>query len=308
MMKKTIVFILEVILVVLLVDVAFGLFCGFYIKKKGMSGDFASIDYVIRHCDEDIVFLGSSVVVNSIIPQMLEDSLHVTCYNGGANGQLLPFTETMVDCILSRYKPRFIVFGVRPDELFGKDVGERYKVLNPYYGMGFSMIDSCLCEKNKSDKFLLYSNLYKYNTIWWRMLLNEFVSPDETIDKGYIAKELPLEYPKMMKSTEIRKHVEKNRKKGFCSMIDKCRENGVEVIVFFPPELVDIKSTPDVGIKTIEKICREKKVLCLNDLSDSVFMSRNDWFYDNLHLNKNGAVEYTKQFIKETRTKIVNDD
>ena len=78
----------------LIVDYLFGLLVKYQIKK-GLPGDYKPIEYALKECNEDILILGNSIVINSLKPSIIEDSLGMTCYNAGASGQTLYYYHTI---------------------------------------------------------------------------------------------------------------------------------------------------------------------------------------------------------------------
>ncbi len=298
-MKKFLSFVFSCLVIVLLVDVLFGTFCNWYVKDKPLPGDYENVDYLIKRSTDDVIILGSSIALNSLMPTIVEDSLGMTCFNGGANGQTLTFYDTMVECILARHKPKMIVLGLKNEELAGTGVGGRYNFLVPYYDKGYSMIDSCLKARDKYEPYLLKSNLYRYNTIWWRILLYHFITPGEPGEKGFVAKGIPSFYPTLYKK-EVSTQISNQRKEEFRSMVERCRNAGVQLVAYFPPNYYKY-SGKSATINYVENYCKEHNIPCFDDSQDAEFLKNKEWFYDNVHLNKNGAVIYTEHFIAELK-------
>ena len=101
-MKRIIKFAVIVFIVIIITDILVGFGCRFYINNHRLSGEFGEIDYIVNKSDEDIIILGSSVALNGINPNIITDSLRASCYNGGANGQILPYYEALLECIVKR--------------------------------------------------------------------------------------------------------------------------------------------------------------------------------------------------------------
>ncbi len=298
-MKKLMVFIVTCMALVVLADFVFGAFCNWYVKNKSLPGDYESVDYLIKRSNDDVVILGSSIALNSLMPTIIEDSLGMSCYNGGANGQALPFYDSMIECLLTRYKPKMIILGMRPSELEGSGVGGRYNFLVPYYDKGYHMIDSCLESKDRYEPYLLKSNLYRYNTIWWRILLYHFITPGEPGEKGFVAKGIPSVFPTLY-DNEVNGNITKSRMDEFINMAERCRKNGVKLVVYFPPQYYKFNRN-STTIQFVEKYCQEHNIPCFDDSQNPDFLNHKEWFYDNVHLNKDGAPIYTKIFMDNLR-------
>lgn len=91
----------------------------------------------------------------------------------GCNAQNIIFFRCMIDGLLEHHRPRGVILALQPDDLSDDHIG-RIELLNPYYGRN-PVIDSALVLQNdgKGSAFLR-SNLYKYNTVWFRIFLQSF--------------------------------------------------------------------------------------------------------------------------------------
>lgn len=297
-MRKLFSFFVAVVALLIAIDLLFGYLSDVYVKKYGLHGDYKSVEYVIKECKDDVLLIGSSVVINSLMPTVIEDSLGVTCFNTGANSQTLPYFHTILNCILRRYTPKMIVLGLRPDELSGEDIG-RYNLLVPYYHTGINEIDSILESQDKREIYLLQSNLYRYNTIWFRILLYHFIRGHENTSKGFLAHEKPL-LPPYMTNSAGSQDVSVTKIELFTDIIDKCKERGIEIVVYSPPMYTIYKEKTGT-IKELERICGENNIPYYYDTQDKTFLDHQDWFYDNVHLNKYGALEYSKIFASRLK-------
>lgn len=298
-MKKVFVYILSVIVVVLLVDVIFGIATRYYLNHYKLPGDYRSIDYVVRDANEDVMILGSSVALNSLMPGIIEDSLGVSCYNGAANGQQFPYYQTMIDYILKRYSPKIIILGITPDVCSYPGVGERYNILMPYYKSGNLFLDSCMESSMPFASLFYKSYLFRYNTIWWRILLYHFVSPDNSGEKGFVGKDVPMVLPELTE-TRLDEPMLKEREEQLKHMFMACKKSGVRLLVYFPPLYTRITGSNRCA-KSFKRLCVENQVPLIDNSQDSVFLVHPEWFHDNLHLNEKGAELYTKQFVKELK-------
>ena len=300
-MKKLAFFLISIAFLLVVVDVLFGYAADIYVDKYGLRGDYRPIGYVMNETEDDILLLGSSVVINSIMPSVIEDSLEYTCYNAGANAQTLVYYHTMLNCVLQRYTPKAIVLGLTPGE-FAYDGLGRYNVLIPYYNQGYAEIDSVLESKDRYNSILLKSNLYRYNTIWFRILLYHILNYNEgNLVKGFMPHNVPFFPPTMRHFKADNSCITDRNLKLFTDIISVCRERGVELVVCFTPLYDRYEDVPYV-VKEIREICVYNNIHCYYDTQDSLFLEHADWFYDNLHLNKYGALEYSKMFASRLKS------
>lgn len=300
-MKKSVGFILSIVILLLIVDFLFGYAANLYVNKYGLRGDYQPIEYVVKQCKDDAIFIGSSVVINSLMPSVLEDSLGISCYNAGANSQTMYYFNTISNSILQRYTPKMIILGLRPEEFSGDGLG-RYHLLVPYYNKGYNEIDSVLESENKYEKYFLKSNLYRYNTIWFRILLYHFFRGNESEkikNKGFSGHEKPL-FPPHLANSSLSQYVSDNKKVLFERLVRLCKERGITLVVYSPPMYTIYKEKTGT-VKALEKICTDNDIRYYYDTQDSLFLKHPEWFYDNDHLNKYGALEYSKIFASRLK-------
>lgn len=300
-MKKTLTYFSIIIVVVFIVDVFIGIASKYYVSNYRLAGDYEPIDYLLKESTDSIIILGSSVALNSLMPSIIEDSLNTTCFNGAANAQRMVFFRTMLECIAKRHKPKLIILGLDHYGMGLKGIG-RYNILTPYYNMGYETIDSCLESKNRYEKVLLRSNLYRFNTIWFRMLLYNFITPDERGYKGFVAKSQPLS-PIIMKNVTDNGKIYKDRIADLNQIVNFCKNNKIKLIIYFPPSYAHFTKITGT-IKTVKNICKRTNVSVYDDSQNPTFLQHSEWFHDYVHLDKNGAIEYTKLFIKHIREEL----
>jgi hypothetical protein len=299
---KVVVVVAEVIAIVAVIDVIFGMCMNIYLSKHSLPGDYAKIDYLMKESDEEMLIIGSSTAINAYIPQLIEDSLGITCFNGGCNSQNMPFFQCMIECVLNRHTPKYIILSMRRYDLATRYTG-RLNLLDPYYHKGYRSIDYFLEKANGKKNLLLKSGLYRYNTIVWRILLYHFKSFNELGEKGFTSHEVPNVLPDLIdRSSRTSSYTTLNpvHLKSFLKIVAMCREAGVELIVDLPPNYILL---PDQGqpyeLKAIEEWCRKYDIPLINHCQSPFFLSHPELFYDEMHLNRTGSEVYTKQFISE---------
>ena len=295
--------ILKYFLCVLVVVVGFDLLLGFFAKRYVtthiLPGDYQAIDYLINRSNEECLIIGSSLAINSLMPSLMEDSLGMTCYNGGANAQSMPYFETMLDCVFRRYTPKMVIFVFDPNELFREGLGQRYNVLVPYYGCGHEMLDRKLESKDAVEPFLLKSASYRYNRIWWRILLYHFIGYSSKSDKGFVPHERPMSLPVLndiAQQPPTQECVE-----CFERCLEMCHSRGVKVVCVFPPGYYKFVEGEFPSVTTVKQKCQQIGAVCIDDSQDPIFHKHPEWFYDNKHFNIDGSEIYTKQFLQELK-------
>lgn len=300
-MKKVIKFILIVVAIVVAADLIVGQIGDYMVDNHKMKGDYKSVEYVMTQCEEDVLILGSSVALNGIVPTVVTDSIGMSCYNGSANGQVLPFFETMLECIFQRYTPKTIIFGLRPNETTTTGIGDRYNLLVPYYGKGYEILDRYLESSSVEEKYLLKSNLYRYNNIWWRILLYQFVTPNEQGEQGFVAKGIPRFYPRLNVGNEDCFSTPE-RLEQFTNIVEMCKAKGVNLVVVFMPKYFKLYNNGNLSaINDIVEICKKNDIKYYLDVQKEEYLNDSTMFYDETHLNKEGAYKYTSDLVSRMK-------
>jgi len=291
-MKKVIIYIIGIIICLVLADITIGFCCKYYIKKYQLVGRYQPLDRLIKEVNTDIICIGNSAILNSVNPEIIEDSLSMTCYNGGITGQGVFFFETIIDCILQRHTPKMFIVGLRPEEV-GGSVGEGiYDVLKPYYGMGYTSIDDHFNETSGFNRLLLHSNLLRFNTIWVRVLLYMLFDNTTYSENGFIPKEKPTLIPQL---NHIAGYEEPVKAKLECieRIIQKCQARNIKLAICFPPTLLAYDQDTIPCINAVKNLCSYYNTPCLIDYNNQEYQSHPELFYDEGHVNKEGADRYS---------------
>lgn len=291
-MKKLLIYIIAVLATVCVLDFGAGLLLSKYLRTHQLPGDCAAIDYTIKSSDEDVVIVGNSVILNSLMPEVLQDSLGVSVYNSASNGQQLAFFYSILDCILSRYTPEAVILGLREDLFSARGIGDRYSILSPYYEMGYEVIDSCLNSTSSYAPYFMKSTFYRYNMIWWRILLYHFITPNEQGANGFIAKPIPPIFPTLLPMGDSGEP-EEECIRLLDKIVRRCNDAGVKLVAIYPPLLYEPKE--EVHQSVIKEMLLRKGVAVIDDSSNPYYLKHPELFYDNTHLNKDGALIYSRE-------------
>lgn len=296
-MKKVILYIVGTIICLILADFIIGFCSKYYIKNYQLVGRYQPLDRLIKEVDTDIILIGNSAILNSINPEIIENRLSMTCYNGGITGQGVFFFETIIDCILQRHTPKMIIIGLRPEEI-GKNVGEGiYDVLKPYYGLGYNSIDGHFNKASGIDRYLLQSNLLRYNTIWVRVLLYMLFDDTKYSKNGFMPKGTPSRFPTIK---HVSKCEEPIKEKLDCieRIMQMCKTKNIKLIICFPPTLLSFAPKDIPCVKAVRNLCDYYAIPCYPNYNNNFYLSHPELFYDNGHLNKNGADYYSKDLSR----------
>lgn len=194
--------------------------------------------------------------------------------------------------ILNRYSPRLVVFDVEPSfdiyEYAEDNNHVRYlKYLKPYYNqLGISDIF-----KDVSDEewYKAHSGLIRYNTeIIPRVVDNIFNRGMDpcgfTSGKGSMTEE-PQTSPQGQRVIDPFKLNYINK------LISLCKDKSVSLVFISSPKY---GATDSDILQPAKDIAMQNEVPFLDFYSDSRFVFHKEWFSEPMHLNGDGAREYSK--------------
>lgn len=173
-MKRFIIRIAILAICLVIVDVSLG-YALDYLRIHSKGGETARTEHICNHSNEDILIMGSSRAVHHYNPQIIEDSLGMSCYNCGYDGCGIILAYAQLEMILQHYNPKAIIYELTPG--FDLSVGDnnRYvKSLRPYADneQACNVIESV----DASEHYKLYSRLYRYNSNFMKVFADGLTS------------------------------------------------------------------------------------------------------------------------------------
>ena len=288
-MRRYITKILLFFLLVAALDFVFGKVCN-YMFSHPKGGETKALQYLVNDCDKDILIMGSSRAHCHYDDKMIEDSLGISCYNAGVEGNGIIMMYGLYK--LMKHKPKMIIYDVEPSfdvlEYAEDQNNTRYvSVLKFFSGKEVNDILQTLSPelalKNKSS-------LYRYNTRFITVA-KDFVKGKSIGQYGYIPAVGEMkEEPAVIKCDQL--NVDSAKYSFFERFIESTQNDGVELLVIASPKYgYDGKS-----LMPIKDLCAKKNVRFLDYSNDGRFM-RLDYFKEPMHLNEKGSRLYSSIII-----------
>lgn len=182
-MKKFVRNILIFFAVVAVIDVAFGFACR-YLNSHAKGGDTKLHYFVTNECEADILIFGSSRAFHHYDPRIIEDSLGMSCYNCGTDGNGVVFLYSRLLMMTERYTPKVIIYDICKS--FDVDEGDNMKYFKwqkRYYDKpGVSDVFEIV---STNEKYKMWSQLYSYNGDFIQMLMDNIHPMQEFNVGGY---------------------------------------------------------------------------------------------------------------------------
>ena len=282
-------------LALIIVDRALGIVFE-YMGEHSKGGYVGHHVYVTDKANEDILIFGSSRAIHHYNPQIITDSLGMTCYNCGQDGNGIILFYGMWQMIKERYHPKMIIYDVNTSfDLYEGESNQKYlgwlrmDYDRPGVGQIFSAVDP-------TERYKMMSMLYRYNSKFMQNI-TDYVHPIFGIDSNGF---LPLKGE--MNTMKIRDNEGEHKEKKVDSLklefINKLIDEaeGTELVFvasakWYEPNLTDYQP--------IREICERKGVRFLDFSTDDKYVHQSDLFKDGTHMNAMGADLYTSDLCEK---------
>lgn len=291
-------FLLKVLLFfacVVVMDIAFGLIFS-YLRAHAKGGSTANCEYIANKATDDIIILGSSRATHHYVPQIIEDSLGLSCYNCGEEGNGVVLAYGRLKMLTNRYKPKLVLYEITPGFDYGtNEPNNKYLgYLRAYYnkeGVGeiFEDFDDEL-------SFLkMKSNMYQNNSRILPIVFDNLVYRDN--NKGYAPLYGTLDVSKVkdgQKGDGV-SAIDSLKLSYLEKLIVLCKNNDIPLAFLISPwfEYGDNLCEYEPAIRLSDKY----SICVLNYLNCPTVSQNYLLFQDECHLNNDGAVGYTRSVL-----------
>lgn len=294
-MKKFLSRVLLFFTCLVVVDLAFGQFFSFF-RAHAKGGSTANCEYIANHATDDIIILGSSRATHHYVPQIIEDSLGVSCYNCGEEGNGIVLAYGRLKMLTNRYKPKLVLYEITPSYDYGtNDSNNKYLgYLRPYY-----------YKDGIKELFDLFDDEWSWIKMKSRMYQNVGRLLPNVIDnmiyrennKGYAPLFGKIDEYKPAKESDNKFVVEKQKLSLVEDLIRLCADNDIPLVFIISPELNYMENSKNY-IPAL-KLCEKHAIPVYNSNTESGAdgIWKEDLFQDLSHLNNAGAFMFTQSII-----------
>ena len=288
-MRRYITKILLFFLLVAALDLVFGKVCN-YMFSHPKGGETKVLQYLVNDCDKDILIMGSSRAHCHYDDKMIEDSLGISCYNAGVEGNGVIMMYGLYK--LMKHKPKIIIYDVEPSfdvmEYAEDQNNTRYISVLKFFSTKdvddiLRTLSPMLTLKNKSS-------LYRYNTRFITVVKDylrgaPFGHYGFAPAFGEMSEEpVPVE-GKLVK-------VDPTKYSFFERFIESTQKDGVVLLVVASPKY----GFEGGSLEPIKRLCSQNDIRFL-DYSNDAHFQKLKYFKEPMHMNETGAKEYTSKII-----------
>ena len=246
--------------------------------------------------DADVLILGPSSANHHYNCKIIEDSLHLSAYNAGRDGQNIVYAAMVLTANVERQAPKVVILDMSSVMLDG-DWNSHLSDMYCYYGISHK-VDSIIKDVSSwQDKLKLHLNLYRYNnTLPW--IVNGYLAKTQADLNGY--RPMPVQNGEMKYSVSNDHFVADGMDMRYLKLIvDICRKNQIDLKICSSPSLKVSKGNFHVGMK---RFCEQHHLTYWNWNGDTAYIHHPELFYDISHLNTVGADKFTKELVRRIKT------
>lgn len=243
----------------------------------------------------DVLILGPSSANHHYNCKIIEDSLGLTAYNAGRDGQNIVYAAMVLAANVERHAPEKVILdmsGVMLDGSWNSHLSD----MNCYYGIS-NKVDSIIDDISSwQDRLKFHLNLYRYNNTWaW--ILNGYLAKTQEDLNGY--------RPMPVQKGEMKCSISRNNFKAdsvdmkyLDAIVDLCKRKHIDLFVCSSPSLhVDGGNFHHF----MKDYCEKKDLAYFNWNGDTTYIKHPELFYDVSHLNTIGADMFTKEIVNKIK-------
>lgn len=284
----------------MLLDVASG-FAFRYLVKNAKGGNTALANYIADNMLEECIILGSSRGKHHYDPNIIGDSLGMSCWNCSldAHGIILMYGRYRM--LSERYVPKVLIYDVH--SVFDLTDGDNHKHLGYLrYFYDYPGVDSIFWAVDGTERYKMMSQMYRYNSKWIQ-LISDNIHPLQNDDKGYRPIDGTMDYePKKNASANKNVYHYDSQKMAYLEkLIVDCKNKGTKLVFTISPIYND---PTDEVFAPLKSLCTRYNVPLINHYCDKRYAGRREFFYDSMHMNKIGATEFSQEVASEVKSLI----
>lgn len=290
-MRKFVINLLIFFVIVACCDYGLGALLG-YMRSHAGSGSVMEMEYTSHTSTDDVLIFGSSRAMHHYSPQVITDSLGLSCFNCGRDGMGIFYHYGRWLLASEHHLPKLIIYDICEFD-FEKDSRLKYlSELKPYYdhpGMAelFQDVDSM-------EQYKVKSRLYRNNSKLLQLISGYLKKVDRT--NGFVPQGGLIS--RFGEGKKKEKKVDLLKCKYLEKFILSCKNHDVKLIFMVSPYYHGKwKQCP----KEVTDLFEKYDIDFYNNENAEGFTGNNKYFRDIKHLNATGAKAYTQFIISEIK-------
>ncbi len=278
-----------------------------FLYKQHHGDDYITIQ-TLDSTTADIIILGSSRASHHYISDSIEQYTGLKTFNGGRDNMGIHYTKAIIAELLKRHRPKYIILDIIPyayinDNQHNKKYFDvQTSVLLPFANQhkGLYADISAISQEEVWKSKLIKS--YAYNSLAGSIFQNTYTHMGHAQIKGYEPLSGKIDtanyHQQLFTFTPVEKGLDTNSFTLLKQSLQLCNEHGVKAVICFSPFYYQYQPEK-ILVDEFMKIASSYNCSVLNFSADSTFVKNPDLFYDELHLNNEGAGIFSKKIAEE---------
>lgn len=295
-MKKFLFNILIFFGIVAAVDMAAGKVFWYLQTKAG--GRTGAEYYACKESNEDVIIMGSSRASHHYVPQIIADSLGLSCFNAGHDGNGIIMQYGRLKMISERYTPKAVIYDITTfydlDENDNMTYIDRLKPFSDDRG-----VKRYVSELFPLERLKLMSRMYRYNYKFMEMIADCRMSKVDE-NRGYfpLVGQIKPEAAERSRLNDKPKNIHYDEVKlHYLEQLAKdCNDRGTKLVFVVSPAFYD-KMNTETLYEPVKEIAERNNVQCLMYVNKD-YSNHEEWFKDSQHLNDEGAKAFTSDLTR----------
>ena len=295
-MKKLFIHILIIAGLFFVIDRTVGLLLKQLYSQSNTTDEY-KIGFSNTETTDEMLFMGSSRCLHHFVPSVFEEAYGITCFNTADWGiKNIYYHYGLLGNILSRYTPKAIVLEIHPCDFLDTPYSgtERAGSLAPFCGMS----DECDEMLKKSGNYWGYklSMTYRYTGSLPGLLLGHWGNMDRSL-KGWKPLDGQLDTIGL-KAEEFPFQIHQEKLKLLERFIQDCQAKGIRLGLIVSPMYI---CTDQDVFKVPHDLSRQYNIPFFDYFRDPQFMGHAGLFHDYGHLNREGAIIFSKKVCDDLK-------
>lgn len=294
-MKRFIIRLLVFLSLMFILDRGFGVAMK-YLQDHAKGGYVGHHNYILNQSNEDILIFGSSRAIHHYNPQIIEDSLGMSCYNCGQDGNGIVLFYGWWQLMKDRHLPKMIIYDVNPrfDLLAGEDNHKYLGWLRSEYDN--DKIKQVFEDVDSTEKYKMQSMMYRYNSKFLQNITDYYHPLINITSNGFLPLKGEMDKMKVKKQEVIDGYSFDSQKLSyFENFILDTKDRGIVLLFVSSPIWYGRDERELVSLK---EMCKKYNIPLYDYSNSSSYVRNDEMFKDGNHLNEYGANEFTKELSK----------
>lgn len=299
---KVFIYLTSILLCLIIVD-----YLGYFVLNKYFSslrnGREYNTSLAVTEVKPDILFIGASQCQGNYNVNFFTEELGLYAYNAGMGAQHIDYQVTIANQVISRYKPKMIVWDLDPKLLANDSKVWLKMALNPHYNYS-NHINNVLDKVDKYMNLKHYLKTYKYNSLIVQLFFYSRGKKEKS--NGYTP--FPCRNPKHMqivKSDSYKARGDDTKRKAelMRASVIKWKKEGIQVVLVVSPMHKKIEE-PIWGVEMAKAICEDEGIPFYDFTQLSPIYTDSTLFRDHIHLCNKGSKIYSNYFLNVLKSNL----